>query len=145
MGYKVAGKGHGALMDNAVPAITRASIPTTRPDRPGRYGLRTGVGSSVRRRADGSVRWVTFLTKCFVINMDEIKDRAKMQLRVVEQSYSINIQNKEDIARIIADKVSDKRHVLRICASLNYWVATNNIKGNVIIPLDVVLMTLERP
>jgi hypothetical protein len=76
--------------------------------------------------------------------MDEIKERAEMQLRVIEQSYSIKIQNKEDIARIIADKVSDKRQVLRVCSSLNYWVATNNIKGNVDIPLDVVLMILER-
>ena len=75
--------------------------------------------------------------------MDEIKERAEMQLGAIEQSYSIKIQNKEDIARIIADKVSDKRQVLRVCASLNYWVATNNIKGNVVIPLDVVLMILE--
>jgi hypothetical protein len=76
--------------------------------------------------------------------MDELKERAEMQLRVIEQSYSIKIQNKEDIARIIADKVSDKRQVLSVCSWLNYWVATNKIKGNVVIPLDVVMMILER-
>lgn len=76
--------------------------------------------------------------------MDEIKERAEMQLGVIEQSYSIKIQNKENIARIIADKVSDKRQVLSVCSSLNYWVATNEIKGNVVIPLDIVLITLER-
>jgi hypothetical protein len=76
--------------------------------------------------------------------MDEIKERAEMQLRVIEQSYSIKIQNKEDIARIIADKVSDKRQVLRVCASLNYWFATKNMKGDVVVPLDVVLKILER-
>ena len=76
--------------------------------------------------------------------MDEIKERAEMQLRVIEQSYSIKIQNKVDITRIIADKISDKRQVLRVCTSLNYWVATNKIKGNVVIPLDVVIMILEK-
>ena len=76
--------------------------------------------------------------------MDEIEERTEMQLRVIEQSYSIKIQNKEDIARIIADKVSDKRQVLRVCTSLNYWVAANKIKGDVVIPLDVVLMIVEK-
>lgn len=75
--------------------------------------------------------------------MDEIKERAEMQLRVIEQSYSIKIQNKEDIARIIADKVNDKRQVLRVCSSLNYWIATNNKKGNVVLSPDIVLMILE--
>ena len=68
-----------------------------------------------------------------------------MQLRVIEQSYSIKIQNKEDIARIIADKVDDKRQVLSVCSSLNYWIATNNKKGNIVIPPNVVLMVLEGP
>lgn len=66
-----------------------------------------------------------------------------MQLRVIEQSYSIKIQNKEDIARIIADKVDDKGQVLGVCSSLNYWIATNNKKGDIVIPPNVVLMVLD--
>ena len=41
-----------------------------------------------------------------------------MQLRVIDRSYSIKVQNKEDIARIIAEKTSDKRQVLGVCSSL---------------------------
>jgi hypothetical protein len=76
--------------------------------------------------------------------MDEIRERAEMQLGVMEQSYSIKILNKEDVARVIADEAIDKRQVLTICTSLNYWVAANKVKGDVVIPLDVVLMMLER-
>jgi hypothetical protein len=76
--------------------------------------------------------------------MDEIKDRTGIQLQLIEQSYSIKIRNKEDVARVIADGAIDKRQVLTICTSLNYWVAANKVKGDVVIPLDVVLMMLER-
>ena len=75
--------------------------------------------------------------------MDEIRERVEMQLRVIDRSYSIKVQNKEDIARIIAEKASDKRQVLGVCSSLNYWVATNGVKGNVVILQDVALKTLE--
>ncbi|HOT06345.1 MAG TPA: hypothetical protein PLI05_01795 [Methanotrichaceae archaeon] len=75
--------------------------------------------------------------------MSEIRDCAEMQLRVIEQSYSIKILNKEEIAQLISEKVADKRQVLRVCTSLNYWAATKNISGDAIIPVDLVTRIIE--
>ncbi len=75
--------------------------------------------------------------------MGEIEERIKAQLKVIEQSYSIEIQDKEEIACLIAEKVDDKRKVLMICTSINYWVAGNNLQGRVVIPRDLVLRLLE--
>jgi hypothetical protein len=71
--------------------------------------------------------------------VDEIEERAKMQLGMIEHAYSIKIRNKEEIARLIAERARDKRHVLRICTSLNSWIAGNNFEGDVAIPLEAVL------
>jgi hypothetical protein len=70
--------------------------------------------------------------------MDEIWERAMAQLGIIEHVYSIEIQNKEEIARLIAKHVTDKRQVLAICTSLNSWIAGNNVEGKVAIPLDAV-------
>jgi hypothetical protein len=70
--------------------------------------------------------------------METIKERAEMQLTAIEVAYSIEIQNKEDIAQLIAASVEDKMQVLTICTSINSWIAGNNISGGVMIPLTVV-------
>ena len=70
--------------------------------------------------------------------METIKERAEMQLRAIEMAYSIDIQNKEDIAQLIATSVKDKRQVLTVCTSLNSWIASNNISGGGMVPLNVV-------
>ncbi len=75
--------------------------------------------------------------------MGEIEERTKAQLMVIEQSYSIDIQNKEEIACLIAEKVDDKRKVLMICTSINYWIAGNDLQGRVVIPRDLVLRLLK--
>jgi hypothetical protein len=71
--------------------------------------------------------------------MDEIEERALVQLGIIEHAYTIKIQNKEEIARLIAERAEDKRQVLRICTSLNSWIAGNNIEDDVVIPSDLVL------
>jgi hypothetical protein len=52
----------------------------------------------------------------------------------IEQAYKIKIKNREEAARIIADKVDDQRQVLSICTSLNSWIALNNCQGEFDIP-----------
>ncbi len=66
-----------------------------------------------------------------------------MQLRAIEMAYSIEIQNKEDIAQLIATGVNDKMQVLTICTSINSWIASNNISDDVMIPLTVVFKFIE--
>ena len=75
--------------------------------------------------------------------MQAIQEREEMQLRAIEMAYSIEIQNKEDIAQLIATGVNDKMQVLTICTSINSWIASNNISDDVMIPLTVVFKFIE--
>ena len=75
--------------------------------------------------------------------MEAIKERAEMQLRAIEMAYSIEIQNREDIAKLIATSVEDKMQVLIICTSINSWIASNNISDDAMIPLTVVSKFIE--
>ncbi len=61
-----------------------------------------------------------------------------MQLRAIEMAYSIEIQNREEIAQLIADSAEDKMQVLIISTSINSWIASNSITSDVVIPLTVV-------
>lgn len=75
--------------------------------------------------------------------MEAIKERAEMQLRAIEMAYSIEIQNREEIAQLIADSAEDKMQVLIISTSINSWIASNNITSDVVIPLIVVSKFIE--
>lgn len=72
------------------------------------------------------------------ILMEDIEERAEMQLRAIEMAYSIKIQNKETISRFIAARIKDKIQVLIICTSINSWIASNDIIGEVVVPMSVV-------
>jgi len=75
--------------------------------------------------------------------MDEIEERAKAQLMMIEQVYALNIINRDEVARIIAEKVDNDRQVLQICSSLNSWVLLNKKRGDVVIPNEVIMRLLE--
>jgi hypothetical protein len=75
--------------------------------------------------------------------MDDIEERAETQLKTIEKAYSIKIQNREEIARLIAGRVKDNRQVLMVCTSLNSWIAGNNISGDLEVPSNVVLRFIE--
>ncbi len=66
--------------------------------------------------------------------MRDQEERARSQLMAIEQAYGIKIKNRDDAARIIADRVEDPRRVLSICTSLNSWIALNNCQGEFDIP-----------
>jgi hypothetical protein len=66
--------------------------------------------------------------------MRDQEERARSQLMAIEQAYGIKIKNREEVARIIADKVDGQRQVLSICTSLNSWIALNNCQGEFDIP-----------
>ena len=70
--------------------------------------------------------------------MNEVEERALEQLGIIEQAYSIKIQNKKEVAGLIADLVDDKRLVLMICTCLNSWIAGLSAKGDVTIPLQII-------
>jgi hypothetical protein len=75
--------------------------------------------------------------------METIEDRAKTQLRAIEMAYSIKIQNREDIAHLIATSIKDKRQVLIVCTSINSWIASNNISGDVVLPINIVSQFID--
>ena len=61
----------------------------------------------------------------------------------IELAYGITIKNRDDAARIIADRVEDPRQVLSICTSLNSWVAVNRCQGEVAIPSKLLNSLLD--
>ncbi|MCX6670142.1 MAG: hypothetical protein NTV25_10135 [Methanothrix sp.] len=75
--------------------------------------------------------------------MRDQEERARSQLMAIEQAYGIKIKNREEVARIIADKVDDQRQVLSICTSLNSWVAVNGYQGEVAIPSKLLNSLLD--
>lgn len=75
--------------------------------------------------------------------MNELEDRAKAQLMMIEQVYALKITNRDEVARLIASKVDNDRQILSICTSLNYWVLLNKKKGNVVIPQEVISELFE--
>jgi hypothetical protein len=68
--------------------------------------------------------------------MTELESLALAQLMAIEQIYGMKIENRNQIARLIGDRVGDKRQVLTICTALNSWVAANGRKV-VVIPQEV--------
>lgn len=75
--------------------------------------------------------------------MDEIEERAKAQLMMIEQIYALKITNLDDVAKLIAEKVDNDRQVLTICTSLNSWIFLNKKSGNVAIPHEVLSRLFE--
>jgi hypothetical protein len=75
--------------------------------------------------------------------MDELKQRAETQLGIIESAYSIKILNKGEIVSLIAGKLKDKRQILMVCTSLNSWIASNDIRGEAVIPINIVLSYID--
>lgn len=75
--------------------------------------------------------------------MNEIEERAKAQLMMIEQVYSLKLANRDEVARLIASMVDNDRQVLSICSSLNSWVMLNRKSGNVVIPHEMLMRLFE--
>lgn len=77
------------------------------------------------------------------MSMNEIEERAKAQLMMIEQVYALRITNRDEVARLIASEVDNDRQVLTICTSLNSWVLLNRKSGDVVIPHEVLSQLFE--
>ncbi len=75
--------------------------------------------------------------------MDTVEERAKTQLMVIEMSYNIKIQNKEEIARFIAAKAKNNREVLMISSAISSWIARNGISKETVLPIDMVMQSIK--
>ena len=69
--------------------------------------------------------------------MEKIETQARAQLSVIEIVNEIRIRNKDEIVRLIAEDVKETRSVLLICTSINLWVASNRIRGELELPVEV--------
>jgi hypothetical protein len=67
-----------------------------------------------------------------------IEKRLISHLTTIETVYSITINNKEEVAKWIADSISDEKNALSIATSLNTWVMMSNTGGSITIPISVV-------
>jgi hypothetical protein len=67
-----------------------------------------------------------------------IEKRLISHLTTIETVYSITINNKEEVAKWIADSISDEKNALTIATSLNTWVMMSNTCGSITIPISVV-------
>jgi hypothetical protein len=77
------------------------------------------------------------------LSMDELAQRAEMQLSVIETAYSIRIQNKEEIVSLLSKKLQDKRQILLVCTSISSYIAGSNIRGDAVVPINIVLQLIE--
>lgn len=78
-----------------------------------------------------------------ISSMDELTQRANMQLNVIETAYSIRIQNKEEIVSLLSKKLEDKRQIFLVCTSISSWIAGSNIRGDTVVPINIVLQLIE--
>jgi|LGVF01.1.fsa_nt_gb hypothetical protein len=67
-----------------------------------------------------------------------IEERLISHLTIIETVYSITINNKEEVAKWIADSTSDEKNALTIATSLNTWVMMNSTDGSITIPIGAV-------
>jgi len=67
-----------------------------------------------------------------------IEERLISHLTTIETVYNITINNKEEVAKWIADSISDEKNALTIATSLNTWVMMNNTGGSITIPMGTV-------
>ena len=75
--------------------------------------------------------------------MDELEERAKAQLMMIEKIYALKITNRDEVARLIASEVDNDRQVLAICSSLNSWILLNRKQGDVVIPREILKRLFE--
>lgn len=75
--------------------------------------------------------------------MDELKERTETQLSVIEMLYSIKIQNKEEIVSLLSERLNDKKQILMVCTSISSWIAGSSIKGDAVIPINVILRFID--
>lgn len=69
---------------------------------------------------------------------DEIGKIASSQLMTIEIVHDVKFKNREEVDRIVAKNVKDKRKVLTVSTAINLWVAGNGIKGETEIPEKLV-------
>jgi hypothetical protein len=77
------------------------------------------------------------------LSMDELAQRAEMQLSVIETAYSIRIQNKEEIVSLLSKRLQDKRQIFLVCTSISSWIAGSNNRGDAVVPINIVLQLIE--
>lgn len=77
------------------------------------------------------------------MSMNEIEERTKAHLMMIEQVYALKIANRDEVAGLIASEVDNDRQVLTICTSLNSWVLLNRKSGNIVIPREVLSRLFE--
>ena len=77
------------------------------------------------------------------LSMDELAQRADMQLNVIENAYSIRIKNKEEIVGLLSKGLQDKRQIFLVCTSISSWIAGSNIRGDTVVPINIVLQLIE--
>ncbi len=75
--------------------------------------------------------------------MDELAQRAEMQLNAIEMLYSIRITNKSDIISLLSQRLRDKRQILMVCTSISSWIAGSGNSGETAVPLNIVMELIK--
>ncbi|HSD58101.1 MAG TPA: hypothetical protein VLB04_07945 [Methanotrichaceae archaeon] len=75
--------------------------------------------------------------------MDKTMERASAELTTIEIIHDVKFKNKDEIARMIAEGIGDERRALLVCTAINLWVVGNEIKGETVIPENLVADVLK--
>jgi len=76
--------------------------------------------------------------------MSEIEDRAMSHLMMIEKMYGTKILNRDELARFIAQNVSDQKKVLKVGYYLTSWLAMNKAGKEVTIPTHALQPILQK-
>ncbi|MEI7827204.1 MAG: hypothetical protein WCI87_05345 [Euryarchaeota archaeon] len=68
----------------------------------------------------------------------DLQDQVLSQLRMIEVSHDLTINNLTGIAKIITANVKNNNQALQVCTAISTWIAINAMQGNVIVPEPLV-------
>jgi len=74
----------------------------------------------------------------------DLQDQVLSQLRMIEVSHDLTINNLTGIAKIIIANVENNNQALQVCTAINTWIAINGMQGDITVPEPLVRKYVRR-
>jgi hypothetical protein len=74
----------------------------------------------------------------------DLQDQVLSELRMIEVSHNLTINNLTGIAKIIIANVANNNQALQVCTAINTWIAINGMQGNITVPEPLVRKYVRR-
>ncbi|MCJ7639478.1 MAG: hypothetical protein MUO70_06325 [Euryarchaeota archaeon] len=74
----------------------------------------------------------------------DLQDQVLSELRMIEVSHDLTINNLTGIAKIIIANVKNNNQALQVCTAINTWIAINGMQGNITVPEPLIRKYVRR-